>query len=71
MLSKAKQPRHDHKELREEPLPGGRVKVDRQQFSRWIYNSFPTEVANAFVRHLDHLGWDHGAKAFKAIVEDR
>jgi hypothetical protein len=71
MLSKAKQARHDHDELRERPLPGGRIKVDRQRFSRWIYNSFPTEVAKSFVRHLDHLGWDQGTKAFTAMVEDR
>jgi hypothetical protein len=71
MLSKAKQARHDHDELRERPLRDGRIEVDRQRFSRWIYNSFPTDVAKSFVRHLDHLGWDHGAKAFKTMVEDR
>jgi len=67
MSSKAKQARRDHKELRERPLPGDRIKADRQQFSRWIFNSFPKEVATSFVRHLDHLGWDQGAKSFKAI----
>jgi hypothetical protein len=66
MQRKARQARHDHKELRERPLP-----ADRQRFSRWIYNSFSKEVATSFVRHLDHLGWDQGAKSFKAIDKER
>jgi hypothetical protein len=70
MSSKAKQTRHDHKQLRERLLPGNGIKADRQQVYRWIHNSFPKEVSKSFVRYLDHLGWDRGAKSFKAIVKE-